>query len=48
VQISSASYAASQPLASASHAPKLEKPIEKLADIILADAVRGNQIDIKV
>lgn len=48
MQVSSASYVASQPLASASHAPKLEKPMQKLADIILADAVRGNQIDINV
>lgn len=48
MQVSAALYAASQPLASATHAPKLEKPMEKLADIILADAVRGNQIDINV
>ena len=48
MKISAASLAASQPLASATHAPKLQKPIEKLADIILADAVRGNQIDINV
>ena len=44
MQVSPAAYSA--PLASATPAPKFEKPVQKLADIILADAVRGNQLDI--
>lgn len=46
MQISAVSTASVQPLSSATPAPKFEKPVQKLADIILADAVRGNQLDI--
>jgi len=47
MQVSAATAALpAQTAAPASSAPKLEKPMQKLADLILADAVRGNQLDI--
>ncbi len=46
MQVSPVSPSAIQPLASATPVVRPEKAAQKLADIIIADAVRGNQLDI--